>query len=70
MLPAKSVMRQAARFSALLLPARQLGGRPRIYWHDGRVAESNESLVGVKVSATFHTSKGVIRVYFFHDQAP
>jgi peptidyl-prolyl cis-trans isomerase A (cyclophilin A) len=34
------------------------------------VAESNESLVGVKVSATFHTSKGDIRVNLFPDHAP
>jgi peptidyl-prolyl cis-trans isomerase A (cyclophilin A) len=34
------------------------------------VADSNESLVGTKVSATLHTSKGPIRVTLFPDQAP
>ena len=34
------------------------------------MAESNESLVGVKVSATLHTSKGDIRINLFPDQAP
>ncbi len=34
------------------------------------MAESNESLVGVKVSAVLHTSKGDIRVNLFPDQAP
>jgi peptidyl-prolyl cis-trans isomerase A (cyclophilin A) len=34
------------------------------------VADSNESLVGVKVSATFHTSKGDIRINLFPDHAP
>ncbi len=34
------------------------------------MADSNESLVGVKVSATLHTSKGDIRINLFPDHAP
>ena len=34
------------------------------------MADSNESLVGVKVSATLHTTKGDIRVNLFPDHAP
>ncbi|GAA4431457.1 peptidylprolyl isomerase [Actinokineospora soli] len=34
------------------------------------MADSNESLVGTKVTATLHTSQGDIRVNLFPDQAP
>ena len=34
------------------------------------MADSNESLVGVKVTATLHTSKGDIRINLFPDHAP
>jgi peptidyl-prolyl cis-trans isomerase A (cyclophilin A) len=34
------------------------------------VADSNESLVGVKVTATLHTSQGDIRINLFPDYAP
>ena len=34
------------------------------------MADSNESLVGVKVSATLHTTQGDIRITLFPDHAP
>lgn len=34
------------------------------------MADSNESLVGTKVTATLHTTRGDIRVNLFPDQAP
>ena len=36
----------------------------------GTVADSNESLVGTKVTATLHTSQGDIRINLFPDHAP
>ena len=36
----------------------------------GVVADSNESFVGTKVTATLHTSQGDIRINLFPDHAP
>ncbi|MGH3493240.1 MAG: peptidylprolyl isomerase [Sciscionella sp.] len=39
-------------------------------WHDGGVADSNESLVGAKLKAILHTSQGDISVDLLPDHSP